>query len=108
MNSIVVSIVWYMIYSVNYSVCDVEIMILWYWIYIMNSTSGKDTVVSQMYMQSLTFTHAASLKMCMKKCMEVKTRYKRGFVPVAEAHIRIPICGQQKLQFYQKLFYFYT
>jgi len=28
----------------------------------MNSTSGKDTVLSHMYMQSLNFLHAAFLK----------------------------------------------
>jgi hypothetical protein len=34
--------------------------------------------------------------------------FKRGFVPIAEASMKVPICGPQKLQFYQKLFYFYT
>jgi len=50
-------------FNVIYNVSDVEVMILWYW---MNSTSGKDSLVSQMYMQSLTFTHATSLTTCMK------------------------------------------
>ena len=74
----------------------------------MNSTSGKDNVVSQMYMQSLTFTCVTSLKTCMKDEMYGIQEFKRGFVPVAEASMKVPICGPQKLQFYQKLFYFYT